>query len=155
VTYLSHLRRLFLYDDWANREVARALGGAAHPTDRSRKLLAHIAGTEWVWRSRILGEPQSVAVWPDWSVGDSTREIARLRTAWDEDFRALDDKKLERAVTYINTAGQQFSSAVGDILMHVVMHSGYHRGQIASDMRAAGDEPAYTDFIHAVRQGKL
>ena len=32
--------------------------------------------------------------------------------------------------------------------MHVIMHSAYHRGQIAADVRAAGLTPAYTDFIH-------
>jgi uncharacterized damage-inducible protein DinB len=35
------------------------------------------------------------------------------------------------------------------------MHSAYHRGQVALEMRAAGHQPAYTDFIHAVRQGFL
>jgi uncharacterized damage-inducible protein DinB len=35
------------------------------------------------------------------------------------------------------------------------MHSAYHRGQIASLMRAGGGIPAYTDFIHAVRQGLI
>jgi uncharacterized damage-inducible protein DinB len=42
---------------------------------------------------------------------------------------------------------------VEDILTHVLLHSAYHRGQIASQTRAAGGTPAYTDFIHAVRQG--
>ena len=37
--------------------------------------------------------------------------------------------------------------------MHVIMYSVYHRGQIASNVRAEGLTPAYTDFIHAVRQG--
>jgi len=37
--------------------------------------------------------------------------------------------------------------------MHVIMHSAYHRGQIATDMRAAGLTPAYTDFIHSIRRG--
>ena len=40
-----------------------------------------------------------------------------------------------------------------DVLTHVILHSAYHRGQVALAMRAAGMEPAYTDFIHAVRQG--
>jgi len=44
---------------------------------------------------------------------------------------------------------------VGDILTHVLLHSAYHRGQIAVDLRAAGLTPAYTDYIHAVRQGKI
>jgi uncharacterized damage-inducible protein DinB len=34
-----------------------------------------------------------------------------------------------------------------------VVHGGYHRGQIAAAVREAGGEPAYTDFIHAVRAG--
>ena len=42
-----------------------------------------------------------------------------------------------------------------DILTHVVLHSAYHRGQIASQMRAGGAPPAYTDFIHAARQGLI
>jgi len=37
----------------------------------------------------------------------------------------------------------------------VITHSTYHRGQIAADLRAAGVQPAYTDFIHGVRQGLI
>jgi uncharacterized damage-inducible protein DinB len=33
--------------------------------------------------------------------------------------------------------------------MHVLLHSAHHRGQIAFELRASGQEPAYTDFIHA------
>jgi uncharacterized damage-inducible protein DinB len=44
---------------------------------------------------------------------------------------------------------------VQDVLTHVVLHSAYHRGQIASQMRAGGEQPAYTDFIHAARQGLI
>ena len=47
---------------------------------------------------------------------------------------------------------ERYSSRIVDVLTHVIMHSAYHRGQIASDIRADGGEPAYTDFIHAVRQ---
>ena len=50
---------------------------------------------------------------------------------------------------------ERFRSSLHDILMHVIMHSAYHRGQIAADMRASGAEPVYTDFIHAVRQGLI
>lgn len=155
MSLVQHLRRLFEYDDWANRETARALAAAANPPERARKLLAHIGGTEWVWRSRMRGEPQPVAVWPDWDIAESTRQIALLREVWLEDLRALDDSQLQRAVVYVNSAGERFSSTVGDILTHVVMHSAYHRGQIATLMRAAGEQPAYTDFIHAARQGAI
>jgi uncharacterized damage-inducible protein DinB len=35
------------------------------------------------------------------------------------------------------------------------MHSQYHRGQIALVLRESGAEPAYTDYIQAVRTGCL
>ena len=51
------------------------------------------------------------------------------------------------------SAHVDYDSLVRDILTHVFMHSAYHRGQIAVDMRQNGVTPAYTDFIHGVRQG--
>jgi len=59
---------------------------------------------------------------------------------------------LAEAVDYKNSKGEPWRNRVEDVLTHVIMHSAYHRGQIAMEMRAAGMEPAYTDFIHAVRQ---
>ena len=44
---------------------------------------------------------------------------------------------------------------MADILTHVTMHGAYHRAQIAAAVRESGGEPAYTDFIHAARQGLL
>jgi uncharacterized damage-inducible protein DinB len=58
-------------------------------------------------------------------------------------------------VSYVNSKGEPWTNRAEDILLHVVFHSAYHRGQIASDMRPAGLQPAYTDFIHAIRSGKL
>jgi uncharacterized damage-inducible protein DinB len=75
--------------------------------------------------------------------------------AWRNLLSAASDEDLVRPVHYTNSKGETYTSTVADIMMHVAMHSAYHRGQIASDMRAAGVEPAYTDFIHAVRQKKV
>jgi len=44
---------------------------------------------------------------------------------------------------------------VQDILTHVLLHSAYHRGQIASQVRSSGEQPPYTDFIHAARQSLI
>jgi uncharacterized damage-inducible protein DinB len=60
---------------------------------------------------------------------------------------------LEQSIGYKNSKSEPWTSLVRDILTHVFMHSAYHRGQIAADMRQAGQVPAYTDFIHGVRQG--
>ena len=62
------------------------------------------------------------------------------------------EASLDDQVEYRNSKGELWRSRVEDILTHVLFHSTYHRGQIALLMRASGMEPAYTDFIHAVRQ---
>jgi uncharacterized damage-inducible protein DinB len=81
--------------------------------------------------------------------------VAELKTAWASYLGQLTPARLAQSVAYTNSKGEHFCNQVGDILMHVVMHSAYHRGQIAADMRASGLEPVYTDFIHAVRQAMV
>lgn len=49
--------------------------------------------------------------------------------------------------------GVEFSTPMADVLMHLVMHSAYHRGQVALAVRAAGGKPALTDYVVWVRQG--
>jgi len=43
---------------------------------------------------------------------------------------------------------------VSTVLQHVVLHSTYHRGQIAAALRARG-HPGHHDFIHAARLGLI
>lgn len=150
---LEYLRKLYVYDDWANRQVASALQAAAQPPARSVRLMAHIVGTEWTWRSRILSESKKMAVWPQLDAEKIRQEIEELRPAWEGYLARLTPERLQEQAAYSNSKGEHFRNQLSDILMHVVMHSAYHRGQIAADMRACGLEPVYTDFIHAVRQG--
>ena len=150
---LTYLRKLFAYDHWANLEVARALRMASQPPPRSVRLMSHVVGTEWTWRSRILPESKRMAVWPQLTPEQVLQEVEELQTAWASYLGRLTPAQLTETAAYTNSKGQHFRNDLGDILMHVVMHSAYHRGQIAADMRASGLEPVYTDFIHAVRQG--
>ena len=146
---------LFDYDTWANREVVRSLGAGDAVVARPLALMAHIVGTEWLWWARIQRESPRYAVWPTLSVEQCREEVEELGRTWSRYVAGRVAQELERSVAYTNSRGESFTSTVGDILTHVVMHSVYHRGQIATALRAAGREPAYTDFIHAKRTGVL
>lgn len=151
----AHLSRLFRYDAWANRETLASLEAAAAPPASAVKGMAHVLGAESLWLARVTDAKSPLAVWPGLSLADCAREAGRLEAAWSALLGDLSDDGLARRVAYVNSKGEPWESAVGDILQHVVMHSVYHRGQIAYDLRAAGFEPASTDFIHAVRQGRV
>jgi len=152
---LDHLRRLFKYDQWANHEVLASFRVASTPPTRSLKLLAHVLGTEYVWFSRLKQEKSPLAVWPELNLAECEQHAARLPQIWSNYLEDLARERLRQPVSYKNSKGESWTNGVEDILMHVVMHSAYHRGQIASDMRAAGHTPAYTDFIHGIRQGRV
>jgi uncharacterized damage-inducible protein DinB len=152
---ISDLRRLFAYDSWANREVLTSLAQSSSPLPRSIKLLAHVLGAEETWYSRILGHKPQLPVWPALEVSSCRAEEERLSALWSNYFDGLTRTGLSEALTYKNSKGESWTSKIEDILLHVIMHSAYHRGQIASEMRAAGLTPAYTDFIHGVRQGLI
>lgn len=153
MSMLEHIGSLFSYDDWANREVLGSLQALNAPPVRSVELLGHILSTERLWLERLLAEKQTHPVWPLFTLNDCKLEIDQLPGLWKSYLASLGEAGLSDTRTYKNTKGDTFTSKKQDILLHVVMHSAYHRGQIAMDMRAAGFTPAYTDFIHAVRQG--
>lgn len=153
MTMIEHLRRLFAYDDWANREVLTSLRAAATPPARSLKLLAHIFSAERLWWERLQGEKQTLPVWPDFTLEQCAAQAAELAVLWEKYLSESDESDLAAPITYKNSKGENWSSRKEDILFHVILHSAYHRGQIATATRAAGLTPAYTDFIHCVRQG--
>jgi uncharacterized damage-inducible protein DinB len=149
----AYFRRQFAYNAWANREVLNAISGSGDSDSRLLTLMAHTLSAEGLWLERLKGEPQSAPVWPEIDFNQCESRAAELARMWDAYLKPMSSSTLLRVVSYRNSKGEPWSNTVQDILTHVAMHSTYHRGQIASQMRANGLTPAYTDFIHAVRQG--
>jgi uncharacterized damage-inducible protein DinB len=152
---LEHLRRQFAYDEWANREVLAGLKMSGRQSRRPLQLLAHILSAERLWLERIKKQPQSLPVWPDFTLEQCETQIADLAQRWHDFLSQLSPAALADHVAYKNSKGEPWTSTVEDVLTHVLLHSAYHRGQIASQVRAGGETPAYTDYIHAVRHGLI
>ncbi len=141
------LQRLFDYDDWANLEEVRHLRSLAAPPEKALRILAHIVGTEWLWLGRLRRAPKPAIVWPDLTLDECEQQIEGLHHEWPRESGRTD------VVEYVNSKGDHWSSRADDILIHVIIHGGYHRGQIATLVRQSGQTPAYTDYIHCIRSG--
>jgi uncharacterized damage-inducible protein DinB len=144
------LERLVDYDVWANGETLQSLKQGTTPA-RSLRWIGHIIGAEFLWLARMHGRPSDLAVWPDLTVKECEARMRQLPRGLGEALQELSQTP-NRPVGYTNSKGEPWTNTVEEILTHVVIHSTYHRGQIASDLRNAGLEPAYTDYIHALRQ---
>jgi uncharacterized damage-inducible protein DinB len=143
---MSNRQHLFEWDAWANREEIAHLRAIDTPPPRAVATLAHIIATEWLWLARIRGEASPLAVWPSLTLDECSVHFDDVAASWRD--AVIDDEQL---VTYTNSKGETFTNRAGDIVTHVIQHGTYHRGQIATIVRDAGETPAYTDYIHYVR----
>jgi uncharacterized damage-inducible protein DinB len=149
----DHLIDLFKYDHWANTRWLDRLRALDDVAPRVRELMAHLPATKRVWITRLRGEDASdVPIWPSlhWDA------CARLLDATYDDYQVFldqcSDYDLTSAVAYLNSKGVEFQTPVREVLMHVITHNHYHRGQITQAVRQQGDEPVNTDYITYTRQ---
>jgi uncharacterized damage-inducible protein DinB len=146
--------RLLRYDSWANAETLNSLRVGSPPPETLR-WMGHIVGSGELWLGRLRNEPAALPVWPELDLNGCAAGVAHLAERWPRYFETLGDDELAEGIGYRNSRGEYWTSTVADILTHVTIHGAYHRAQIAACLRGRGGEPAYTDFIHAARQGFL
>jgi uncharacterized damage-inducible protein DinB len=150
---IAHFTRLFAYDGWANQEVLAGLRTQGTPLPRALELMAHIFASERLWMARLEQKPHSLPVWPKFTIEECDHQAAELPGLWKSYLANHSEADLAEPVSYRNSKGEPWGSRKDDILMHLITHSAYHRGQVAMAVRASGSTPAYTDFIHSIRQG--
>lgn len=154
---IHEIRELYEYNRWANH---RMLGAAARLTAEQltrdlqssfpsvQATLAHVLSVEWVWLQRWLGEsPTSIPSAWDLSSVDALRrrwaEVERDQSLFLDDLK---DEEFRRVVSYRNVAGEPFAAPLWQLLRHVVNHSTYHRGQVATLIRQLGMGVPATDL---------
>ena len=152
---MRSFEEILAYDDWANREALASVERADPPPPAASRRMAHIVSAELLWLGRLSANPSKIPVWPEWSLEETRVNLGIVLPMWRDYLETHEGEARRQPISYTNSRGQLWSSSPEDVMLHVAFHGGYHRGQIASDLRAAGFEPAYTDYIHAVRSGFL
>lgn len=143
--------KLFQHLGWADERVLQSLRAAHSVLKKDLDLYAHILGSEHNWLSRIRGSAPSLAIWPTLTLDECERVGKENVSAFNALVSSMTSELLQKPITYRNSAGDQFTSTLEDILTHVSLHGAYHRGQIAASIRAVGDAPNPTDYIAFAR----
>jgi uncharacterized damage-inducible protein DinB len=160
----EYIHILVDYNYWA-RDRALASAEELSPEQLSRNLgssfgsvldtLVHIYFAEWIWYRRWQGESPTAR--PD--TGHLV-SVSALRDAWtplEQQIRSFADglgpAGLSRMLDYKSMNGQASTSAFWQMIVHVVNHGTYHRGQVATMLRQLGAKPAQsTDMIVFFRE---
>jgi uncharacterized damage-inducible protein DinB len=151
VSRLRQLHRLLEHAVWADAEILAGLAVAIAAPPQALREFAHIIGVEEVWLARLERRTSRAAVWPTITL-DETRDLSgEVHRGYAAFLSSLRDDDLDLPVEYTNSAGKDFSTPIGDILLHVSLHGQYHRGKVNLMLRENGQTPAPTDYIAFVR----
>ena len=151
------------YSAWASRRTLESVAPVP-PEDLSRDLgssygglhgtLAHIFQADAIWFDRLMGKPTT-----DLSAYDPPSHLAALSERWLAVLdgyvcwgEKLDAAGWDRIAHYRNTKGEPFAQPVWQIVLHIVNHATYHRGQITTMLRQLGRTPIGTDLIAYYRE---
>jgi uncharacterized damage-inducible protein DinB len=137
------------HEHWANGIIIEQLVALDSIPDKTQQLMNHILGAQSIWISRINGTKSELAVWPNihctkWDAHSDRHQTELLHIVKNEEL-------LHSEVHYKNTAGVAYSNKVNELILHLCLHSQYHRGQIVTHTRDLIAEPASTDMISFLR----
>lgn len=152
---LSHHRRMFRFDHWANTVSLQAVLPDAERLPKSVAWLNHILGAKRIWLARVTGATPPFSINPTFDARALREEFEIADRGWTDFLAAQGDADVPRIIDYRSLKGDPFRSRLGDILSHVPIHGQHHRGQVNTDLRAAGLTPPAIDFIHAARSGVI
>lgn len=134
------------YNSWANERILRNIPHelvdaevvSSFPTPRLT--IYHIWDAQVIWHKRIQGIEQSG--WPSagftGTFSEACIRLLRQSVDMEELIKNSDEAFLHKMISYKNLKGLEFSQPVWQILLHVVNHATFHRGQVVTMLRAAG-----------------
>jgi uncharacterized damage-inducible protein DinB len=152
---LDSFRQLFEYDYWANQEALRSLATINVAAERALKIAGHIIGAQRVWLGRLETPDSATPPWPLLSLEEASAAVSEMHHRWNSFLSNLAPERLDEVLVHRNSKGVEFRVSIRDVLIQLVMHSAYHRGQIAASVREVGGKPAATDYIVYVRQQRM
>ena len=152
------VRELLLYTLWADRTMLSAVR-AVSPEHLTRDAgvsfgsllgtMVHMLGSQKVWLARFAG--QTLDRRPTL---EDLPDLLSWIHAWEEMaagveafVAGLTDEHLDDPISWTSSQGEPRTAPLWQPVLHLVNHSTYHRGQMASLLRQLGFQPPATDLI--------
>ncbi len=110
--------------------------------------LVHIYQADRIWLSRLLESPRFTL-----AEEGERYTLDALAAAWtkvSDEFvswaAALSEAGVESTLKYVNIQGLAYELKIWQVVLHVVNHASYHRGQITTMLRQLNHTPIVTDL---------
>jgi uncharacterized damage-inducible protein DinB len=149
----DHIRTLIDYHYWARDRILDAADQLAQAQYTQeifssftsvRRTLNHTYFAEWAWYNRWQGNPPKA--FPSWDEIPDAAELRRQWTALEKQVRdyveSVGEDGIERTYEYRLISGAEARSVFWEMILHVVNHASYHRGQVITMLRQLEAAPS-------------
>jgi uncharacterized damage-inducible protein DinB len=147
-------KQLFEFDHWANVALLASLDAQQPVAAAILDKLGHLVASNRIWLARVRQEDTSgMSRTASLPLDRCREELEALHREWLHFLADLSPDRLERTMSFTSLVGTPYTCKVKDIMLQVLHHHTYHRGQIATLMVGEQRKPPTTDYIEFVRQG--
>ena len=149
------LKSLFAYKAWANEELFTLLATlSAEQIKVGIRTLNHIYVVDRIFRAHLSGEPlpfdgTNTSETP--LLADLHREVRATDAWYQQHVAGVSDAQLAEVLDFTFTDGDKGRMSREEMLVHVITHGAYHRGNVGQLLKAIPVAPPrdlYTKFLH-------
>jgi len=153
------LKQYAAYNSWANQRIIEII--LQLPEEKQQQTipssfpslqatLLHMWDAESAWWQRLKLQERLIMPSENFNgiLKDITTGITQLDQQWMDWVSNASESAIEHVVQYYNSKKEHFKQPVWQIMMHVINHGTYHRGQLVTMLRQLEVQkiPA-TDFV--------
>ena len=155
----THLR----YHGWASQKLLdAALGLDQEELYREMNVshkglirtLEHVLFADRIWFKRVVDPSLEVHPTSDRPHESLPLEWPQMQKRWEDWADSLSDADLQRSVSYKTLKGDPSESPLWQLMLHLVNHGTYHRGQAVAILKQLGAPVPPTDMIVFYRERK-
>ncbi|MFZ2653014.1 MAG: DinB family protein [Burkholderiaceae bacterium] len=161
----SLLHSLFKYKAWANEELfveLEKLDPVAHAAERHTaiRLLNHIYVVDRIFAAHLSGETHDYTATntPETPTFEELRAAVAESDRWYEQYVGqLSPQLMLESLPFTFTDGKRGRMSREEMLAHVAMHGGYHRGavgRIMAQLSVAPPRDTFTVYLHKFEPGR-
>lgn len=159
------LQRLFEYRAWANRALLDTIASVTakqHASSRSTalQLLDHCHRVDRVFAAHLVGGSHGLSTTDSKPVphaDELARDIAAIDRWYLEYIQTATPKCLSQRVSFVFTDGDRGCMSRMEMLLHVLTHTGYHRGEAARVLKQTGVSlpwDTFAVFLHGAEPSR-
>jgi uncharacterized damage-inducible protein DinB len=143
----NYLLKIYQYNAWANRRIIACLEQQAVSDGKILGIFAHCVAANFIWYNRFMDLPKSeYKLWDGhYSISEMKKMVEEANDLWISFIES--NESFDRILKYHNYVGEYYENNIQDIMIHLVNHGSYHRGQVAVLLRERGYKPVNTDLI--------